>query len=127
MVDFKQLVEGYKPQLNKLETISSKCSLPPSTPGGPKTAKLMPTVTGRTSKVTTELQVVWERYNALDIVAMERCDVLGGFLPSVQQYESSRGAWGQNLEKWEEQVSTLPPPATKPALVEEQIRDIKVV
>ena len=67
-----------------------------------------------------------EHYNALGAVATERGQVLGGFLPSVQQYESSQGAWGNNLENWEEQVSCLPPPATKPAVVEEQIRHIKV-
>ena len=76
--------------------------------------------------MTTELQVVCERYNALGAVAKERGHVLEGFLPSVQQYESSRGAWAGNLDKWEEQVSSLPPPATKPAIVEEQIQQIKV-
>ena len=124
--EFKKLIEGYRPQLNNLETTSVKCCLPPSTPGGPKAAKLTPTLAESSSTVTTELEIVWERYNTLGAVATERGHVLEGFLPSVQQYESSRGAWGQNLEKWEEQVSNLPPPATKPALVEKQIKHIKV-
>lgn len=126
MREFKQLVDSYRPQMSNLDLTSSKCCVPPPTPGGPKTTKLVPAVTESTNKVTTALQSVWERYNGLDVVVKERSEVLEGFLPNVQQYESLQGAWGQNLEKWEDRVSHLPPPSTKPALIEEQIREIKV-
>ena len=49
-----------------------------------------------------------------------------GFVPSVQQYDSSRGAWEDKLCGWEEQVSGLSPLATKPAVLKEQIQEIKV-
>ena len=122
MQEFKQVVQNYRPQLIALDTTSSQCCLPPTTPGGPKST----TVTENMSTVTVAAQVVWERYNALEVAATKREEILTSFLPSVQQYESSRGAWCTILEKWEGQVANLPSPATKPALVEQQIIEIKV-
>ena len=123
VTEFKQVVEKYKPNLLDLDRVSSRCCFPPPTPGGPK---ISTKPTKSMTKVTTDLQEVWECYNALGEVVATRGTVLEGFLPTVQQFESSRGAWGQNLEKWEEQVSNLPQPATKPVILEEQIKAIKV-
>ena len=120
--EFKQTVASYRPQLLNLDATSGKCCTPPPTPGGPKPAKPDQTA----SDVVKELQAVWDRYNSLETMATERGTVLSEFLPSVQQHESSQGVWLQNLEAWEKQVTDLPPPATKPSLVEQQIQQIKV-
>ena len=120
--EFKQTFASYRPHLLNLETTSAKCCTPPPTPGGPKPTRPDETAT----KVSAKLQVVWDRYNSLETTAAQRGVVLAEFLPSVQQYESSQDAWVNNLEKWEEQVSNMSPPATTPALVDQQIREIKV-
>ena len=120
--EFKRTVVDYRPQLLTLDAASAKCCTPPPTPGGPKPAKPDESA----SEVAKELQTVWDRYNSLETVATERGVVLSEFLPSVQQYESSQGAWLRILGNWEERVSNLSPPATKPVVVEQQIKDIKV-
>ena len=124
--EFNQMVNQYRPQLDHLDIVSTKCIVPPPTPGGPKATKPLPTEPESASKVTDRQQEIWQRYSSLGVVATERSKLLGRFLPSVQQYESSRGAWGRNLEGWEEKVSNFPHLATRPALLEDQIREIKV-
>ena len=120
--EFKQTVTNYRPHLLNLESASANCCTPPPTPGGPKPTKPDQTA----SEVAAELQVVWDRYNSLETVATERGAVLAEFLPSVQQHESSQEAWLRNLETWEKRVSELSLPGTKPVLVDQQIREIKV-
>ena len=123
MQDFKQTVADYRPQLLNLDAASAKCCTPPPTPGG----RPQPTKPDETaSEVAKELRRVWDRYNSLEAAATERETVLAEFLPIVQQHESSQGAWLQILENWEETVANLSPPATTPALVEQQIKEIKV-
>ena len=123
MQDFKLTVAGYRPQLLNLDAASAKCCTPPPTPGG----RPQPTKPDETaSEVAKELRRVWDRYNSLEAAATERETVLAEFLPIVQQHESSQGAWLQILENWEETVANLSPPATTPALVEQQIKEIKV-
>ena len=120
---FKQTVAGYRPQLLSLDAASAECCTPPPTPGG----RPQPTKPDETaSEVAKELQGVWDRYNSLEVAATERETVLAEFLPIVQQHESSQGAWLQILENWEETVANLSPPATTPAHVEQQIKEIKV-
>ena len=53
--------------------------------------------------------------------------MLESFMPSVQQYNSSRGAWEDLLCGWEEKAAALPPPAASPKTIQEQIDCIKVM
>ena len=122
--DFKHTVSSYQPQLLSLDAASAKCCTPPPTPE----RRPKPTKHDQTgSEVSKELQAVWERYNSLEAAATEREAVLTEFLPSVQQHESSQGAWLKILENWEETVANMSPPATTPSLIEQQIQDIKVI
>ena len=123
--DFQQLVDNYRPEIIALETTSAKCTSPP-TSGAPTSTTQAPKETEDASTVTTKQTEVWSRYDALTLLAQERQGVLEGFLPVVQQYESSQTAWEGNLSGWEERAAALPPPATRPAAVEGQIREIKV-
>ena len=66
------------------------------------------------------------RYDNLKSLAAERQGVLSSFVPTVQQYESSQGAWATLLCGWEEKAALLPPPGAKINTIREQIEEIKV-
>lgn len=66
------------------------------------------------------------RYDNLKSLAVERHGVLSSFVPTVQQYESSQGAWATLLCGWEEKAAMLPPPGAKTNTIREQIEEIKV-
>ena len=70
-----------------------------------------------------DTQTSYERLKAL---VDERHSMLESFMPSVQQYNSSRGAWEDLLCSWEEKAAALPPPAATPTSIQEQIDSIKV-
>ena len=125
MRDLQHVIDDYRPEITSLDTLSSSCSPPPSS-AEPKTTQISVKETEKLSKVTAKQADVWSRYNDLSALLRERLRVAEEFVPSVQQYNSSRGAWEDKLCGWEERVSGLSPPATNPAVLEEQIQEIKV-
>ena len=69
---------------------------------------------------------IQQSYDQLKALTDERQSMLEMFLPNVQQYNSSRGAWEVLLCGWEEKAAALPPPAATPVSIQEQINGIKV-
>ena len=69
---------------------------------------------------------VQQCYDRLKVLVDERDSMLETFMPSVQQYNSSRGAWEDLLCGWEEKAAALPPPGATPSSIQGQIDNIKV-
>lgn len=74
----------------------------------------------------TKMADLVRRYERLKALAGERQGLLAGYLPSVQQYESSRGAWQDLLCGWEGEAEQLTPPLATPLAIQEQIEELKV-
>ncbi len=108
MQDFLSQVDKYGP---KLEQLSSQ-----ATTADP---------TGETP-VSTKMSDLRERYKRLKALARERQGLEANYLPTVQQYESSRGAWQDLLCGWEERVEKLPPPSATPQAIQAQLDELKV-
>ena len=107
--DFQRQVENYRPNMDSLSSLAAAAD---------------PTDETATGIKMKELQ---ERYDRLKTLSSERRDILTNFLPSVQQYESSRGAWQDLLCDWEEKVEQLPPPSVTPKAIQAQMEEIKVL
>lgn len=74
----------------------------------------------------TKMKELQERYDRLQALLKERRGLLSDFLPSVQQYESSRGAWQDLLCGWEEKTEQLAPPFATPETILKQLEEVKV-
>ncbi len=73
--DFLHQVDKYRPHMEHVSSLAD--SADPTGEGAP----------------SAQNQALQERYQHLQALASKRQDLLAEFLPSVQQYESSRGAW----------------------------------
>lgn len=76
--------------------------------------------------VSSKMAEVQQYYDRLKVLVDERDSMLETFMPSVQQYNSSRGAWEDLLCGWEEKAAALPPPGATPTSIQRQIDNIKV-
>ncbi len=106
--DFQRQVDNYGPQMDNLSSLATVAD-----PFNETASK-------------TKMKALQNRYDQLKALPKERQGILDEFLPIVQQYESSRGAWQDLLCGWEEKVELLPPPKATPAAIQVQIDDIKV-
>ena len=101
-------MDKYEPQMEQLSDLTTTAD---------------PSGEGTHTSVTKALR---ERYDALRALVGERRGLVSDFLPIVQQYESSRGAWQDLLCGWEERAEGLPPPSATPANIQAQLEDLKV-
>jgi hypothetical protein len=106
--DFAAQVEKYRPNMDQLSSLAE--SADPAGEAGPSVAN----------------KALQERYGRLVAMSGERQTLLADYLPIVQQYESSRGAWLDLLCGWEEKAEKLPPPLATPTNIQAQLQDIKV-
>lgn len=106
--DFLAQVDKYRPSMDQLSSLAASAD---------------PTGEAALSTTDKELQ---DRYEGLKALGGERQALLADYLPSVQQYESSRGAWQDLLCGWEEKVGQLPPPLATPTAIQAQLQNIKV-
>ena len=79
---------------------------------------------GEVGSELADLQARYERLQALPVV---RLGLLEDFLPSVQQYESSRGAWLDLLCGWEMKMEQPSSPTVTPKAILTQLNQIKVI
>ena len=82
---------------------------------------------GEDPSVSSKMAEIQQSYDQLKALIEERRSMLKSFMPSVQQYNSSRGAWEDLLCGWEEKAAALPPLAASPKAIQEQIDNIKVM
>lgn len=108
MQEFQRQVESYGQDMDNLSSLAKMAD---------------PSSEGEVSSKMVDLQTRYERLQALPAL---RQGMLADFLPTVQQYESSRGAWLDLLCGWEEKVEQLPPPMATPTAILEQLDQIKV-
>ena len=106
--DFQKVVSTYNPNMELLTYLASEAQ--PSGEG----------------PVSSKMAEVQQNYDRLKALIDERRSLLESFMPIVQQYNSSRGAWEDLLCGWEDKSASLPPPGATPASIREQIDDIKV-
>ena len=106
--DFQARVQKHRPSMDRLSSLADSAD---------------PAGTAAPSSTNKALQ---ERYERLKALGEERQALLSDYLPSVQQYESSRGAWLDLLCGWEEKAGHLPPPQATPTNIQAQLQDIKV-
>lgn len=111
--DFQRVISSYKPELEQLSQLATEAQ--PSGGDG-----------GEGPSVSSKMAEIQQSYDQLKALIVERRSMLESFMPSVQQYNSSRGAWEDLLCGWEEKAAALPPPAASPKAIQEQIDDIKV-
>ena len=78
------------------------------------------------SEVQCQMEVLRSRYENLCSLPARRQELLGDFLPIIQQYESSRGAWLDLLCRWEEKADRFAPPMATPASIALQLDEMKV-
>ena len=76
--------------------------------------------------IATKMAELRERYEGLKALGGERQEMEADFLPIVQQYESSRGAWQDLLCGWEEKAGKLPPPSATSEAIQAQLEELKV-
>ena len=116
---FQRTIESYHPTMDSLAAlvITDQSALGEGEPDQSPASK---------NEAKTEMSVLWSRYNSLKALEEARLNLFVGFLPTVQQYESSQDAWATLLQGWEEKASLLPPPGGRPETVQEQIEEIKV-
>ena len=108
MQEFMAQVDKYSP---KIEELSSQAAT--ADPTGE-------------ADISTKMAELKDRYERLKVLAGERQGLEAGYLPIVQQYESSRGAWQDLLCGWEEKVEKLPPPGATPEAIQVQLDDLRV-
>ena len=106
--DFMKAVEGYQPQIDSLTLLANQADESGQGAEGAKMATIQ------------------QQYDSLKVLAAERQRMLSSFLPSVQQYESSKGAWETLLCDWERKAELFPPPSAKPDAIQQQIEDMMV-
>lgn len=113
--EFQRVVSSYKPELEQLSQLATEAqrSKGDREEEGPSVS-------------SSKMAEIEQSYNRLKALIEERRSMLKSFMPSVQQYNSSRGAWEDLLCGWEGKAAALPPPAASPKAIREQIDDIKV-
>ena len=124
MQDFQNQVDKYEPQMAQLSSLAA--AVDSGVAGEAQTAQVPSSngpVNGGKADKNHQLQ---DRYERLKALTGQRQEMLADYLPSVQQYESSRGAWQDLLCGWEEKVEQLPPPFATPTAIQAQLQDIKV-
>ena len=107
--EFQRVVTSYKPEVELLSELATQAQS-----------------SGEKEPVCSKMAGIQQNYDRLKMLVAERQDMLESFMPSVQQYNSSRGAWEDLLCGWEEKAAALPPPGATPESVQEQIDDVKV-
>ena len=113
--EFQRVVSSYKPELEQLSQLATEAQRSEGDGGeGPSVS-------------SSKMAEIEQSYDRLKALIEERRSMLESFMPSVQQYNSSRGAWEDLLCGWEGKAAALPPPAASPKAIREQIDDIKVV
>ena len=113
--EFQRVVSSYKPELEQLSQLATEAQF---SEGEER---------GENSSVSSKMAEIQQNYDRLKALIDERRSMLESFMPSVQQYNSSRGAWEDLLCGWEGKAAALPPPAASPKAIQEQIDDIKVI
>ena len=78
------------------------------------------------SSASSKMAEIQQSYERLKALTDGRQSMLESFMPNVQQYNSSRGAWENLLCEWEEKAAAFPPPAATPGSIQEQISDMQV-
>jgi len=106
--EFVVEVEVYGPHLSNLSSVAAVAD---------------PREDGEVQSKKNGLQ---RRYNDLCSLPARRQEVLAEFLPIVQQYESSRGAWLDLLCGWEKKADLLAPPMATPSSILQQLEEMKV-
>lgn len=112
--EFQRVVSSYKPELEQLSQLAAE---PQSSEGEER---------GEGPSIPSKMAEIQQNYDRLKALIDERRLMLELFMPSVQQYNSSRGAWEDLLCGWEGKAAALPPLAASPKAIQEQIDDIKV-
>ena len=107
--EFVVEVEAYRPRMTNLSSMAAVAD--PGEDGG---------------EVQTKSKDLQRRYEDLCKLPTHRQEVLGDFLPVVQQYESSRGAWLDLLCGWEKKANQLSPPMATPSSIMPQLDEMKV-
>ena len=110
--EFQRTVDSYKPELESVVALATQC----------RRAAPSETDQSADSKVA-DMQHCCDNLKSL---AVERHGVLSSFVPTVQQYESSQGAWATLLCGWEEKAAMLPPAGARVETIQEEIAEIKV-
>lgn len=124
MQDFQNQVDKYEPQMARLSSLAAAVD---SGVAGEAQMTQVPSSNGPINGGKADKnQQLQDRYECLKALAGQRQGMLADYLPSVQQYESSRGAWQDLLCGWEEKVELLPPPFATPTSIQAQLHDIKV-
>ena len=114
--EFQRTVDGYKPELESVVALATQCR------------RGAPSETDQSSESSADSKVadMQRCYDNLKSLAVERHGVLSSFVPTVQQYESSQGAWATLLCGWEEKAAMLPPAGARVETIQEEIEEIKV-
>ena len=110
--EFQKTVDSYKPELETVAALATQC----------RRGEPSETDQSADSKVA-DMQ---HCYDNLKSLAVERQSVLSSFVPTVQQYESSQGAWATLLCGWEEKAAMLPPAGARIETIQAEIEEIKV-
>lgn len=110
MQEFTLCVEGYKTHMDNLTA----------------TASLAKAEGEEEGEVTSKMADLQHRYDNLCSLPLQRREILEDYLPTVQQYESSRGAWLDLLSGWEDKMDQLAPPMATPISITIQVDEMKV-
>ena len=121
---FQKAVESYKPELENLTTLLAECERSTPDQSAPSTGE---TNQSSASLPKSKMAEIWQRYDNLKVVAAVRTSMLSSFVPTVQQYESSQGAFATLLCGWEEKAAILPPPGARPETVQGEMEDVQVM
>ena len=114
--EFQRVLSSYKPELEQLSHLATVQAQSSGGDGGEEGPS-----------VPSKMAEIQQSYDQVKALMEERRSMLESFMPSVQQYNSSRGAWEDLLYGWEEKAAALPPPAASPKAIQGQIDDIKVM
>ena len=119
--EFQRSVEGYRATIDSLATLVITDRLASGTGEADQSS-----TSKSETESETEISALWSRYDGLKAVVESRLSLCVGFLPTVQQYESSQDAWATLLRDWEGKAALLPPPGGRPETILEQVEEIKV-
>ena len=114
--EFQKTVDSYKPELETVAALATQCR------------RGEPSETDQSGESSADSKVadMQRCYDNLKSLAVERQGVLSSFVPTVQQYESSQGAWATLLCGWEEKAAMLPPAGARIETIQAEIEEIKV-